>query len=182
MDIKMLEEATKKAIAYLKDEYAQFKAGRANPKILDKVDVDYYGTPTPIKQIASISVPEPRIIQIQPYDINSLKDIERAIQAANIGINPSSDGKVIRLIIPMLTEETRVELTKDAKKLAEETKVSVRNSRRDSMDYYKKQEKDSEITEDDLKKFEKDIQKIVDDAITEIDSISDDKCKEIMEV
>lgn len=182
MTIQMLEEKMKKTLSFLKEEYTQLKAGRANPLLLDRVNVDYYGSSTPIKQLASISVPEPRIIQVQPYDASILKEMERAIQAANLGINPSNDGKVIRLIMPMLTEERRVELTKDAKKLAEEAKVAIRNMRRDAVDFIKKQEKDKEITEDDRIKQEKEIQKKVDDFIAKVDGIAEDKCKEIMEV
>lgn len=182
MTIQMLEDKMKKTLAFLKDEYNQLKAGRANPMLLDRVSMDYYGSPTPLKQLASISVPEPRVIQVQPYDASVLKDMERAIQAANIGINPSNDGKVIRLIMPMLTEERRIELTKDAKKLGEDAKVAVRNMRRDAVELVKKQEKDKEITEDERTKAEKDIQKKVDDFITKIDEAIEQKCKEIMEV
>lgn len=182
MIIKSLEERMKKTIAYVKEEYTQIRAGRANPMILNRVSVDYYGTATPIKQLASISVPEPRIIQIQPYDATVLKEIERAILAANLGLNPTNDGKVIRLLIPMLTEERRTELTKDVKKLAEDAKVAIRNERRDAVEVAKKQEKDKEITEDELSKIEKEIQKKVDEYIKIVDELTDEKCKEIMEV
>ncbi|MDO4753614.1 MAG: ribosome recycling factor [Bacillota bacterium] len=182
MTVQSLEDKMKKTLAFLKEEYTQLKAGRANPMLLDRVTMEYYGTTTPLKQLASISVPEPRIIQVQPYDASALKEMERAIQAANLGINPSNDGKVIRLIMPMLTEERRVELTKDAKKLAEDAKVAIRNMRRDAVDFVKKQEKDKEITEDDRTKTEKDIQKKVDDFISKVDALAEEKCKEIMEV
>lgn len=182
MTIQNLEEKMKKTLAFLKDEYTQLKAGRANPMLLDRVSMEYYGTSTPLKQLASISVPEPRIIQVQPYDASALKEMERAIQAANLGINPSNDGKVIRLIMPMLTEERRVELTKDAKKLAEDAKVAIRNMRRDAVEHVKKQEKDKEITEDEKGKLEKEIQKKVDDFVAKVDALSEEKCKEIMEV
>lgn len=182
MIIKSLEERMKKTIAYIKEEFTQIRAGRANPMILNRVSVDYYGTATPIKQLASISVPEPRIIQIQPYDATVLKEIERAILAANLGLNPTNDGKVIRLLIPMLTEERRTELTKDVKKLAEDAKVAIRNERREAVETAKKQEKDKEITEDELSKIEKEIQKKVDEYIKIVDELTDEKCKEIMEV
>lgn len=182
MIIKSLEERMKKTIAYIKEEFTQIRAGRANPMILNKVSVDYYGTATPIKQLASISVPEPRIIQIQPYDATVMKEIERAILAANLGLNPTNDGKVIRLLIPMLTEERRTELTKDVKKLAEDGKVAIRNERREAVEVAKKQEKDKEITEDELSKIEKEIQKKVDEYIKIVDELTDEKCKEIMEV
>lgn len=182
MTIQMLEDKMKKTLSFLKEEYTQIKAGRANPMLLDRVTMEYYGSVTPLKQLASISVPEPRMIQVQPYDASTLKEMERAIQAANLGINPSNDGKVIRLLMPMLTEERRVELTKDVKKLAEEAKVAIRNMRRDAVEHVKKQEKDKEITEDDKNKFEKDIQKKVDDFIAKVDALSEEKCKEIMEV
>lgn len=182
MTIQMLEDKMKKTLSFLKEEYTQIKAGRANPMLLDRVTMEYYGSVTPLKQLASISVPEPRMIQVQPYDASTLKEMERAIQAANLGINPSNDGKVIRLLMPMLTEERRVDLTKDVKKLAEEAKVAIRNMRRDAVEHVKKQEKDKEITEDDKNKFEKDIQKKVDDFIAKVDALSEEKCKEIMEV
>ncbi len=182
MDIKTMDEKMHKTLSFLKDEYNHLKAGRANPKILDYVNVDYYGTETPLKQLASISVPEPRMIQIQPYDATILKEAERAIQSANLGMNPSNDGKVIRLVLPMLTEERRVELTKEAKKMGEEAKVAVRNMRRDALEHVKKQEKEKEITEDDKTKLDKDIQKKVDDIMAELEKIVEAKCKEIMEV
>lgn len=179
---KQLENQMKKTINYLRDELSQIRAGRANPMILDRVDVEYYGTPTPLKQLANVSVPEPRIIQIQPYDASVLKEVERAIHAANIGINPSNDGKVIRLIMPMLTEERRVELSRDVKRLGEEGKVALRNERRSSIDDVKKLEKDKEITEDEKVSLEKEVQKVTDDFTAQIDELIDAKTEEIMEV
>ncbi|MDO4800509.1 MAG: ribosome recycling factor [Bacillota bacterium] len=177
-----LEERIEKTMNFLKEELVHIRAGRANPLLLDRVTMSYYGAETPIKQLASISVPEPRIIQVQPYDASVIRDLERALQAANLGINPSSDGKVIRLVVPMLTEERRVELTKQVKKLGEDAKVAIRNERRDAIEGVKKQEKNKEITEDDRTGFEKDIQKVVDDAIAKVDAVIADKNKEIMEV
>lgn len=175
-------EKIEKSISFLKEDLNTLRAGRANPAILDKVMVDYYGTPTPLKNLSNISVPEPRLLVIAPFDPKSIGDIEKAINIANIGINPSNDGKVVRLAIPQVTEERRKELTKTAKKMGEETKVAVRNLRRDINDELKKMEKASEITEDDLKGALDEAQKIVDDYIKKIDSIVADKEKEIMEV
>ncbi|NLK87567.1 MAG: ribosome recycling factor [Clostridiaceae bacterium] len=176
------EEKMGKAISVLKEELAGLRAGRANPAILDKLTVDYYGTPTPINQLGSISVPEARVIVIQPWEARILKDIEKAIQKSDIGINPTNDGKVIRLIFPILTEERRKELTKTVKKYGEESKVAIRSVRRDAIDHFKVQKKNSEITEDDLKDAENDIQKLTDKYIAEIDKIVELKEKEIMEV
>ncbi|MDO4482384.1 MAG: ribosome recycling factor [Bacillota bacterium] len=175
-------EKIEKSISFLKEDLNTLRAGRANPAILDKVMVDYYGTPTPLKNLSNISVPEPRLLVIAPFDPKSIGDIEKAINIANIGINPSNDGKVVRLAIPQVTEERRKELTKTAKKMGEETKVAVRNLRRDINDELKKMEKASEITEDDLKGALDEAQKIVDEYIKKIDSIVADKEKEIMEV
>lgn len=180
--LNKMEDKMKRTIAYLKDELSQIKAGRANPMILDRITVNYYETETPLKQLAGISVPEPRIIQVQPYDQSVLKEIERAIQAANIGINPSNDGKVIRLIMPILTEERRIEISKEIKALGEESKVAVRNERRDAIEDVKKLEKDKEISEDQKIKVEKDVQKIVDEYIEKIDEIVNNKNEEILEV
>lgn len=177
-----LEEKMGKTVHVLKDELNHIRAGRANPMILDRVVVSYYGAETPLKQLASISVPEPRILQIQPYDGSILQDVEKALQMADLGINPNNDGKVIRLIVPMLTEETRSELTKKVKKMGEDSKVAVRNERRNAMDQLKKMEKDGDITEDDLKNGEKEVQKMVDAEISAIDAIVAAKCEEIMEV
>lgn len=171
-----------KTLKVLKEELAGIRAGRANPHLLDKITVDYYGTPTPITQLANIAVPEARQITIQPWDAKIVNDIVKAIQASDIGINPNSDGKVIRLIFPPLSEERRRELTKDVKKIGERDKVAIRQIRRDALEAFKKMEKNKEITEDDLKDAEKDIQKITDEYIDKIDQIVEAKVKEIMEV
>ena len=182
MDYKFIEEKMDKSINVFADNLAAVRAGRANPAILNKVKVDYYGVETPISQVAGISVPEARLIVIQPWDLSILKEIERAILASDIGINPNNDGKVIRLSFPELNEERRKELVKDIKKMAEEAKVAVRSIRRDGIDEFKKQQKESLITEDDLRTAEEDIQKITDKKIAEIDSITANKEKEIMSV
>ncbi len=176
------ENKMNKAIASLEADYASIRAGRANPAILDKVTVEYYGTPTPIAQVGTVSVPEARSIVIQPWDASILKDIEKAIQTSDIGINPNNDGRVIRLNFPPLTEERRKELSKGVAKRGEEAKVAVRNIRRDAIDGFKKQKKNNEITEDDLKDLEDKIQKLTDKFIKKIDDIASAKEKEIMEV
>ena len=158
------------------------RAGRANPAILDKITVDYYGTATPVPQVGSVSVPEPRTLLIQPWDKSILKEIEKAIQKAEIGINPNNDGNAIRLSFPPLTEERRKELVKDLKKQAEEAKVAIRSIRRDGIDTYKAAKKNGEVTEDDLKGIEKDIQTLTDNYIKEIDEMTEKKEKEIMSV
>jgi len=175
-------EKVEKSISFLRENLNTVRAGRANPALLDKVTVDYYGTPTPLKSIANISVPDPRSLIITPFDPKSLQEIEKAINIANIGINPSNDGRIIRLQIPSLTEERRKDLTKLVRKYGEEAKVAVRNERRDANEQLKKQEKDGDLTEDDLKNEEKLIQKATDDAISEIDKIIEKKEAEIMEV
>lgn len=182
MDYKFIEEKMEKSISVFTENLAAVRAGRANPAILNKVKVDYYGVETPISQVAGISVPEARLIVIQPWDLGLLKEIERAILASDIGINPNNDGKVIRLAFPELNEERRKELVKDIKKMAEEAKVAIRSIRRDGIDEFKKMQKDSAITEDDLRTAEEDIQKITDKRIAEIDSITANKEKEIMNV
>lgn len=179
---KDVEDKMNKAIGVLKEELAGLRAGRANPAILDRLFVDYYGAPTPINQLGSISVPEARVIIIQPWDAKILRDIEKSIQKSDIGINPNNDGKVIRLVFPILTEERRKELTKSVKKHGEDSKVAIRSIRRDAIEHFKAQKKISEITEDDLKDAEEDIQKMTDKFIMEIDRIVDLKDKEIMEV
>jgi len=179
---KSTEEKMKKTISVLKAELAGIRAGRANPAILDKITVDYYGVPTPINQLGNITVPEARVIVIQPWDAQIIKEIEKAIQKSDIGINPNNDGKVIRLVFPVLTEERRKELTKTVKKYGEEAKVAVRSIRRDAIEHFKVQKKNGEITEDDLKVAEKDIQNITDKFIAEIDKIIEAKDKEILEV
>ena len=182
MDFSEIEARMDKTIDVLKQNLSEVRAGRANPAILNKVTVSYYGTPTPINQVAGISVPEARLIMIQPWDASILKDIEKAILAADIGINPNNDGKVIRLAFPELTEERRKELVKEIKKMAEESKVAIRSSRRDGIDRAKAMQKNSEITEDDLKSAEDTIQKLTDKKIDEIDKILADKEKEILTV
>ena len=176
------EDKMKKTLVSLEKDYAGLRAGRANPAVLDRLRVEYYGTPTKINEVAAVSVPEPRMLMIQPWDVSVLKEIEKAILASDIGINPTNDGKVIRLTFPQPTEERRRELAKDAKKFGEEAKVAVRNVRRDALDKFKKQEKAKEITEDELKGIETDIQKMTDKVIKEIDDIVAHKEKEIMEV
>ena len=182
MDYKNIEERMNKTISVYEEKLSEVRAGRANPAILNKVKIDYYGTPTPINQVAGVSVPEARLIVIQPWDVSFLKDIEKAILASDIGINPNNDGKVIRLAFPELTEERRKELVKDIKKMAEEAKVAVRAVRRDGIDEAKTKQKNSEITEDELKNAENDIQKLTDKKIEEVDKILENKEKEIMSV
>ena len=182
MDYTNLKDKMEKAINAYSERLAEVRAGRANPAILNKVKIDYYGTPTPVSQVAGISVPEARLIVIQPWDASVLKEIEKAILAADIGINPNNDGKVIRLAFPELNEERRKEIVKDIKKMAEEAKVVIRNARRDGIDEAKSKQKDGEITEDELKQAENEIQKMTDKSIEEIDSILDKKEKEVMSV
>jgi ribosome recycling factor len=176
------EDKMNKTASILKKELASMKAGRANPTILDRVEVEYYGSMVPISQVGNISAPEPRIILIQPWEKSSLKTIEKAILKSDLGLTPSNDGTVIRLIIPELTEETRKNLVKNVKKAGEEAKVAVRSIRRDSNDKIKALKKNSEISEDDMKKAEDDIQKKTDNFIKEIDKIIESKEKEIMSV
>ena len=179
---KATEESMQKTIKVLNNDYAAIRAGRANAAVLDKVKVDYYGTPTPINQMAAISVAEARILTIQPWDKSTLAPIEKAIQASDIGINPQNDGVTIRLIFPPLTEDRRRELGRDVKDMAEGAKVAVRNIRRDAIDKVKKMEKASEITEDDRKYGEKKIQDFTDKYVKEIEKIAEAKEKEIMEI
>ena len=182
MEFDKIEERMDKTLSVLEENFSEVRAGRANPAILNKVKVDYYGVPTPINQVAGISVPEARLIVIQPWDASVLKDIERAIVAADIGLNPNNDGKVIRLAFPELTEERRKDLVKDIKKMAEESKVSVRAIRRDGIDEAKSLQKESLLTEDEEKKAEEQIQKLTDKKIAEIDAMLEKKEKEIMSV
>lgn len=184
MDEIILEanEKMEKTIENLLERFKTIRAGRANPAILNKIRVDYYGTPTPINQVAGISVPEARLIVIQPWDISLLKEIEKEILKAEIGINPNNDGKVIRLAFPELNEERRKELVKEVKKMAEDSKVSIRSIRREAMDEAKKLQKDNLMTEDELKSSEDQIQKLTDKKIAEIDKILEEKEKEIMSV
>ena len=181
-DIKSLEGKIEKSLNVLKEEMGTVRAGRANAALVDKVMVEYYGTPTPLKSLANISVPEPRTLLISPFDPKSIPEIEKGINIANIGITPANDGQVVRLQIPQVTEERRKELTKVVKKLGEEAKVAVRNLRRDANDKVKKMEKAGDFTEDDAKSTMDDIQKIIDKAVKDIDGIVAEKDKEIMEV
>lgn len=180
--MKNAESKMDKAISVLKTDLAAIRAGRANPAILDKVTVEYYGVPTPIQQVGTVAVPEPRTITIQPWDASILGEIEKAILKSDVGITPSNDGKTIRLNFPPLTEERRKELVKGISKRGEECKVAVRNVRRDALEGFKKQKKDGEITEDDLKNLETQIQKLTDKFVGIIDSVISDKEKEILEV
>ena len=182
MDYDRFKSKMDKTINVLKEELGSIRAGRANPHLLDKLTVNYYGTPTLISQIANIQVPEARQIIIQPWEAKMLNDIVKAIQMSDLGLNPNNDGKVIRLVFPPLTEERRVDLTKEARKLGERDKVAVRQIRRDAVEYFKKLEKSKEITEDDLQNAEKDIQKMTDQYIEKIDKIVVGKIAEIMEV
>ncbi len=179
--IKSYDEKMTKAIEHLEADFAAIRAGRANPHVLDKLRVDYYGTPTPIQQVGNVTVPEARIIQIAPWEKSLLKDIEKAILTSDIGINPTNDGNVIRLVFPELTEDRRKELVKDIKKKAEDAKVAVRNVRRDGNDAFKKLGK-GEVSEDEIKGLEDDLQKITDKYIKDIDTLVEAKTKELMTV
>ena len=176
------KEKMEKTLNVLASQFAAIRAGRANPAVLNPIQVDYYGTPTPIVQMAAVSVQDARILVIQPWDKTTLKSIEKAIQASDLGINPSNDGSVIRLVFPQLTEERRKELSKDIKKLGEESKVAVRSIRRDALDKVKTLKKNNEVTDDDVKNFEKDIQKLTDKYIENVDSAVAVKDKEIMSI
>jgi len=176
------EDRMKKAVANLSKELAALRAGRANPSLLEKIQIDYYGAPTPLNQLASISVPEARLLVVQPYDKSVIDEIEKAILKSDLGLTPSNDGDVIRIAIPPLTEERRAELVKLVKKYAEESKVAVRNVRRDVNDDLKKSEKNGEITEDELRRLTDEVQKLTDKYIAQIDKIVEEKEKEIMEV
>ena len=180
--VKPFEDKMTKTVEVLKEEYASVRAGRANPHLLDKLRVDYYGTPSTIQSVANISVPEARVIQIQPWESKMIKEIEKAILASDIGITPGNDGKVIRLVFPELTEDRRKELVKDLKKKAENAKVAVRNVRRDANDAIKKAAKASEISEDEQKQIEDEIQKLTDKFVAEIDKCTEAKTAEIMTV
>lgn len=178
----LANEKMEKSINSLKYEYNSIRAGRANAAVLDRISVDYYGSPTPVNQMAAISVPEPRVLAIQPWDMSALSLIEKAILASDLGINPSNDGRIIRLVFPALTEERRKQLSKDVSKYAEEAKVAVRQIRRDCIEKIKAMKKNSEITEDDQKRGEDKLQKITDEFVKKIDEIADAKTKEIMEI
>lgn len=180
--IAKTEEKMNKSMDALMREFGAVRAGRANPSVLDKVSVDYYGCPTPVNQMAAVSVTEARVLQIQPYDAGTLKAIEKAIQVSDIGINPQNDGRVIRLIFPPLTEERRKEIVKDVRKISEESKVAVRSIRRDSIEKLKTMKKNNEITEDDQSNGEKKIQTLTDKFCKEIDEATSVKEKEIMEI
>ena len=179
--VKQYEAKMQKAYDFLLSDYAGIRAGRANPHVLDKIKVDYYGTPTPIQQVGNISVPEARMIQIAPWEKNLIKDIEKAILASDVGITPSNDGSVIRLVFPELTEERRKDLVKEVKKKGEESKVAVRNIRRDGNDVFKKLAK-TEVSEDEIKQLEDQLQKLTDKYIKDIDALIESKSKEIMTV
>ncbi len=181
-ELKAYEERMDKSVNALEAEFNTIRVGRANPHVLDKIVVDYYGTPTPLQQVGNITVPEARLLVIQPWDATMIKKIEKAIQMSEVGINPTSDGKTIRLVFPELTEEKRREQSKDVKKKGEAAKVAVRNIRRDGMDAFKKQKKESDMTEDDLKNLEKEMQDLTDRYIKEIDRRIENKTKEVMSV
>ncbi len=180
--LEKAEGKMKKTVSVLSSEYTSIRAGRANPAVLDRITVDYYGAPTAINQLAAVSVSEARVLLIQPWDVSVCRGIEKAIQASELGINPQSDGKVIRLVFPQLTEERRRDLVKDISKMAEESKVAVRSIRRDAIDKLKAMKKNSEITEDDLKQAEKETQNLTDKYCKEIDGLSAKKEKEVMEI
>ena len=181
-DYKEFENKMKKTCEALTAQFATIRAGRANAAVLDQIQVDYYGVPTPIQQVASIATPDPRSLLIQPWDNKLIRGIEKAILSSDLGINPQNDGRCIRLVFPPLTEERRRDLVKQTKKYGEEAKVAIRNIRRDAIEKFKKQQKASELTEDDYKIAEKDIQKLTDDFIKEIDKITEKKEKELTEI
>ncbi|MDO4845565.1 MAG: ribosome recycling factor [Oscillospiraceae bacterium] len=181
-ELKEFERKMEKTLEILNEQFSSVRAGRANPRVLDRIVVEYYGTDTPIGQIATITSPDPRSLVIQPWDGSQLKPIEKAIQTSDLGINPQNDGRTLRLIFPQLTEERRVELTKQVKKYGEDAKVALRNVRRDAVDFVKKQQKNSEITEDDEKKAEKDIQDLTDRFVKKVDEACSAKEKELMEL
>ena len=181
MDIKVYEEKMNKTLDSLNNDFGTIRAGRANPRVLDKIRVDYYGTPTPLQQVGNISVPEPRVLVIAPWEKNLIKPIEKAIQTSDLGINPTNDGSVIRLIFPELTEERRKELVKDVKKKGEAAKVAVRNIRRDGNDTFKKL-KGTDVSEDEIKDMTDDLQKLTDKFVKEVDKTVESKSKEVMTV
>ena len=180
--LKKADETMGRRIDHMCKEFSEIRAGRANPAVLDKVKVDYYGAPTPVNQLAAVSVTEARTLTIQPWDVSVLRQIEKAIQTSEIGINPQNDGKIIRLIFPPLTEDRRKEIVKDVQKIAEETKIQIRNARRDTIEKLKAMKKAGELTEDDLKQGEKKTQDLTDKYIKNIDKLSADKQKEILEI
>lgn len=180
--IKVYETKMGKTIANLESEFGAIRAGRANPHVLDRLTVDYYGTPSPIQQVANVSVPEPRIIQIQPWESKMIREIEKVIMTSDLGINPTNDGKSIRLVFPELTEERRKDLVKDIKKKAEAAKVAIRNIRRDANDMLKKLGKTDDVSEDEIKDMQDQVQKVTDKYIKEVDEMTETKSKEIMTV
>ena len=180
--LQIFQDKMEKSLANLNEEFAGIRAGRANPHVLDKLRVDYYGTPSPIQSVANVSVPEPRMIQIQPWEASMVKEIEKAILSSDLGINPTNDGKLIRLVFPELTEERRKELVKDVKKKGEGAKVAVRNIRRDANDAFKKLGKAEDISEDEIKDLEDGIQKLTDQYVAQIDKAVDAKSDEILTV
>ena len=180
--IAQFDEKMQKTMNNLSEEFGSIRAGRANPHVLDKLRVDYYGTPTPIQQVANVNVPEPRMIQIQPWEASMVREIEKVIMTSDLGINPSNDGKVIRLVFPELTEERRKELAKDVKKKGENAKVAIRNIRRDANDSFKKLAKAEDISEDEISDLEDQTQKLTDKYIAEVDKAVEEKTKEILTV
>ncbi|MEG0750683.1 MAG: ribosome recycling factor [Oscillospiraceae bacterium] len=181
-NVTPFDQKMEKTLSFLKTDLGAVRAGRANPAVLDKITVDYFGAPTAINQLAAVSVAEARVLVISPWDASALKLIEKAIQTSDIGINPSNDGKVLRIVFPQLTEERRRDLSKSIKKMGEDAKVAVRSIRRDAIEKFKSMQKKSEITEDDLKQFESDIQKLTDKRCAETDELIKAKEKEIMEI
>ena len=182
MDLSNYEERMQKSLTNLEGEYTAIRAGRANPRILDRIQIDYYGTPSPLQSLANISVPEARMIQIQPWDASLIKDIEKAILSSDLGLTPANDGKVIRLVFPELTEERRKELAKEVKKKGEDAKVAIRNIRRDANDFVKKEAKANTISEDEQKQSEDEIQKLTDRYVAKIEKAIETKSNEVMTV
>ena len=182
MYLDEFKENMSKVVNHLQDELLQIRAGRANPKLIERIMVDYYGTMTPIVQMATISVPEPRMIMVSAWDMSMVKPISKAIEASNLGLNPSDDGRSVRLIFPQLTQERRKELAKEVNKMVEQSKIPCRNERRSVIDTFKDMKKNGEITEDDLARLEKDVQKLLDDNVAKIEQLGKNKEKEIMEV
>ncbi len=182
MDLSNYEERMQKSLTNLEGEYTAIRAGRANPRILDRIQIDYYGTPSPLQSVANISVPEARMIQIQPWDASLIKDIEKAILSSDLGLTPANDGKVIRLVFPELTEERRKELAKEVKKKGEDAKVAIRNIRRDANDFVKKEAKANTISEDEQKQSEDEIQKLTDRYVAKIEKAIETKSNEVMTV
>lgn len=180
--MEQFEEKMKKSINALSEEYATIRAGRANPHVLDKIMVDYYGTPSPLQTVANVSVPEARVIQIQPWEASLVKEIEKAIMVSDLGLTPSNDGKIIRLVFPELTEDRRKELVKDVKKKGENAKVAIRNIRRDANDSIKKQNKANELSDDEAKQQEDKVQKLTDKYVAEVDKMIESKSSEIMTI